>query len=153
VDVWWWALVGIGAALLVALLLLAVLFLWLGRTEDARALAGFVPDCIVLFTRLVRDPRVSLVRKALLVLMLAYLATPIDLIPGSALDDALVAAVVLRTVLRGGGALVEEHWPGPRSSLNVLLRLAGEPRPDGPEPPGPPGERKTAGPSTRGESG
>jgi uncharacterized membrane protein YkvA (DUF1232 family) len=153
VDVLWWALVGIGAALLVALLLLAVLFLWLGRTEDARALAGFVPDCIVLFTRLVRDPRVSLARKVLLVLMVAYLATPIDLIPGSALDDALLAAVVLRMVLRGSGTLVEEHWPGPRSSLNVLLRLAGEPPSNEAQPPGRPGERKTAGPSTRGESG
>jgi uncharacterized membrane protein YkvA (DUF1232 family) len=128
VDVWSWALVGAGAAVVLALVLLAGLFLWLGRGEDARALAGFVPDCLVLVARLIRDPRVSRGRKLLLLVLLAYLATPIDLIPGSALDDALFAALVLRTVLRGSGRLVEEHWPGPRSSLDVLLRLAGEPR-------------------------
>jgi uncharacterized membrane protein YkvA (DUF1232 family) len=64
----------------------------------------------------------------LLLALIGYLATPIDLIPGSAIDDALLAALVLRTVLRGSGPLVEERWPGPRSSLDVLLRLAGEPR-------------------------
>jgi uncharacterized membrane protein YkvA (DUF1232 family) len=128
VDVWSWALVGAGAAVVLGLFVLAGLFLWMGRTEDARALAGFVPDCLVLFARLVRDPRVSWARKVALVALVAYLATPIDLIPGVALDDALFAALVLRTVLRGSGKLVEEHWPGPRSSLDVLLRLAGEPR-------------------------
>jgi uncharacterized membrane protein YkvA (DUF1232 family) len=128
VDVWSWALIGAGAAVVLALFVLAGLFLWMGRTEDARALAGFVPDCLVLFARLVRDPRVSWARKVALVALVAYLATPIDLIPGVALDDALFAALVLRTVLRGSGKLVEEHWPGPRSSLDVLLRLAGEPR-------------------------
>lgn len=38
-----------------------------GRRADARALAGFVPDCVVLFPRLVRDPSVSRPRKLLLV--------------------------------------------------------------------------------------
>lgn len=127
-ELWSWALVGAGAAVVASLFLLAGLFLWLGRTEDARALAGFVPDCLVLFTRLLRDPRVSRPRKALLLALVAYLAIPIDLIPGSALDDALVAALVLRTVLRGSGALLVQHWPGPQSSLDVLLRLAGERR-------------------------
>src|SRR4051812_22232190 len=28
-----------------------------GRREDARALAGFIPDCIVLFRRVLADPR------------------------------------------------------------------------------------------------
>jgi hypothetical protein len=52
------------------------------------------------------------------------------------LDDAIVAVLVLRTIVRSGGReLVREHWPGPPSSLAVLLRLAyGEPR--GTEPTG-----------------
>ncbi len=104
VDVWWWALVGIGAALLVALLLLAVLFLWLGRTEDARALAGLRPR----LPRPLHAPRSRPPRlprpQGCCSSSLAYLATPIDLIPGSALDDALLAALVLRTVLRGSGS-------------------------------------------------
>jgi hypothetical protein len=28
-----------------------------GRRDDARALATFIPDCVVLVTRLARDPR------------------------------------------------------------------------------------------------
>ncbi len=40
------------------------------------------------------------------------------------LDDAIVLALVLRSVLRGGGPeLVREHWRGPERSLAVVLRL------------------------------
>jgi uncharacterized membrane protein YkvA (DUF1232 family) len=55
---------------------------------------------------------------------------PIDLVPDfipvvGQLDDAIVVALVLRTVLRSGGpALLREHWPGPPSSLQVVRRLA-----------------------------
>ncbi|HEX3561374.1 MAG TPA: YkvA family protein, partial [Solirubrobacterales bacterium] len=52
-----------------------------GRREDARALAGFIPDCIVLVSRLARNRRISRPRRALLWLMLGYLALPIDLVP------------------------------------------------------------------------
>ena len=58
---------------------------------------------------------------------------PIDLVPdfipiAGQLDDAIVIAIVLRTVLRSTGKeLLEEHWPGPRASLDVLVRLAGVP--------------------------
>ncbi|HEX8742235.1 MAG TPA: DUF1232 domain-containing protein [Thermoleophilaceae bacterium] len=105
--------------------------LLLGRREDARAWAGFVPDCAVLFKRLLRDGRVPRGRKLLIGGLVAYLAMPFDLVPdfipvAGQLDDAIVVAVVLRTVLRGAGAeLVREHWPGPAASLAVMLRLAG----------------------------
>ena len=36
------------------------------RREDARALAGFIPDCMVLVGRLARDRRVSRPRRAVL---------------------------------------------------------------------------------------
>lgn len=102
-----------------------------GRRSDARALAGFVPDCVVLFRRLLGDPGLSRPRKLLLVALVGYLAMPIDLIPdfipvAGQLDDAILVALALRVVLRGAGpALVREHWPGPAASLNVMLRLAG----------------------------
>ena len=35
-----------------------------GRREDARALAGFIPDCLVLVSRLARDTRISRPRRA-----------------------------------------------------------------------------------------
>jgi uncharacterized membrane protein YkvA (DUF1232 family) len=44
------------------------------------------------------------------------------------LDDAIIVALVLRTVLRAARAeLIREHWPGPEASLAAVLRLAGVP--------------------------
>ena len=122
----------ITAACAIALYLAFVLaLLLLGKREDARAWAGFVPDCVVLFKRLLRDDRVPRGRKLLIGALVGYLALPFDLVPdfipvAGQLDDAIAVAFVLRTVLRGAGAgLVREHWPGPPSSLAVMLRLAG----------------------------
>ena len=101
-----------------------------GRGGDARALARFVPDCVVLFKRLLADQRVDWWRKALLVVAIAYLASPIDLVPdfipvAGQLDDAIVVVLALRLLLHGSGErLLVEHWPGPRRSLQVILRLA-----------------------------
>ena len=94
------------------------------------ALARFVPDCIVLFRRLMADDRLPRRRKALLVLLAGYLALPFDLIPDfipviGLLDDALLVALTLRSIVRHTGAdVVREHWPGPPESLEALLRLA-----------------------------
>jgi uncharacterized membrane protein YkvA (DUF1232 family) len=102
----------------------------LGRGADARALARFVPDCVVLFKRLLSDPRVEWWRKVLLVLVIVYLASPIDLVPdfipvAGQLDDAILVVIALRVLLRGSGPrLLAEHWPGPRQSLLVILRFA-----------------------------
>jgi uncharacterized membrane protein YkvA (DUF1232 family) len=106
-----------------------------GRRSDARALAGFVPDCVVLVRRLLGEERISRPRKLLLFALVGYLAMPFDLVPdfipvAGQLDDAILVAVVLRAVLRGAGpALVREHWPGPIASLNLMLRLAGHSAP------------------------
>ena len=128
-DVWQWLLLAAFGTLI-----LYGLFIWwlliAGRREDARALAGFIPDCLMLFRRLLADERVPRRRKLVLVAMIAYLAMPFDLVPdfipvAGQLDDAILVAVVLRSVLRAGGPnLLREHWPGPPSSLNVMLRLA-----------------------------
>jgi uncharacterized membrane protein YkvA (DUF1232 family) len=104
-----------------------------GRSNDARAVAGFIPDCLVLFRRLLGDSRVPRRRRAIVVALVGYLAIPFDVVPdfipvAGQLDDAVVVALALRAILRGGGAeMVEEHWPGPRSSLSLILRLAGRP--------------------------
>jgi uncharacterized membrane protein YkvA (DUF1232 family) len=69
-------------------------------------------------------------QKTLLLGLAAYLAMPFDLIPdfipvAGQVDDAVLVALVLRSLLRGGGGtLVREHWPGPESSLALVLRLA-----------------------------
>jgi uncharacterized membrane protein YkvA (DUF1232 family) len=102
-----------------------------GRREDARALAGFIPDCLVLVSRLARDVRISRRRRAVLWLVLAYLALPIDLVPDflpgiGQLDDAVLLGMALRVVVRGGGSgMVREAWPGPEASLVIVMRAAG----------------------------
>jgi uncharacterized membrane protein YkvA (DUF1232 family) len=117
------------AAIVYALVVLALIVA--GRRSHAKALARFVPDCAVLFRRLMADRRVSRPRKALLGLLVAYLAMPFDLIPdfipvAGQLDDAILVALTLRAVLRDAGpGLVREHWPGPPESLEAMLRLAG----------------------------
>jgi uncharacterized membrane protein YkvA (DUF1232 family) len=123
-------LISLASCLVLYLAALGVL-LWRGRRAEARAFAGFVPDCVVLFRRLLGDGRVPRRRKLLLLALVAYLALPIDLIPDvipvvGQLDDAILVALVLRTLLRGAGAgLVREHWPGPPASLRIMLRPAG----------------------------
>jgi len=119
------------AVLLALYALLVVALLVAGRRTDARAVAGFVPDCIVLFKRLIADPAISRRRKAVLVLLVAYLAMPFDLIPdfipvAGQLDDAILVGLALRGLVRGAGPeLVRRHWPGPEGSLRVVLRLSG----------------------------
>jgi uncharacterized membrane protein YkvA (DUF1232 family) len=102
-----------------------------GRWQSMRGVAGFIPDCIVLLRRLFGDPRVHRRHKLLLGALIGYLALPIDLVPdfipvAGHVDDAVAVALALRVVLRGSGTeLLREHWPGPESSLAVVLRLAG----------------------------
>ena len=110
---------------------LLVVLMIAGRRGRARDLARFVPDCIVLVTRLLGDPRVPRRHKLLLGAVVAYLALPFDLVPdfipvAGQLDDALVVALALRAVLRRSGSeLVTAHWPGPERSLALVLRFAG----------------------------
>ena len=120
------------AAVAVALYAAIVACLWIaGRREQARAIARFVPDCAVLFRRLLGDERVPRSRKLLVGALVAYLAMPLDLVPdfvpvAGQMDDAILVGLVLRAVLRSGGeGMIREHWPGPQSSLDVVLRLAG----------------------------
>lgn len=117
-----------GAALVGVALAFSAWLRLSGRREQARAVAGFVPDLVRLSWRLCRDRRVPWRHRLLLLGLAAYLAMPLDLVPGSPLEDALLAVVVLRVVLRRNRGLVHEHWPGPAGSLDILLRLVGQPR-------------------------
>ena len=114
----------------------ALLYLFLGRGTQTRALAGFVPDCIVLVGRLLHEPRVPRRHKLLLAATAGYLALPIDLVPDfipviGQLDDAIILAFALRHLLRGNERAIRELWPGPEQSLELLLRLIGRAQPIG----------------------
>jgi uncharacterized membrane protein YkvA (DUF1232 family) len=119
-----WVLYSLAVAIVVYAGVVAAFF-FAGRREDARAIAGLVPDCAVLFSRLLRDPRLPRRDKLLVAALLPYLLSPIDLIPdfipvAGQLDDAVIVALVLRRVVRSRPELVEEHWPGPRRTLDWL---------------------------------
>jgi uncharacterized membrane protein YkvA (DUF1232 family) len=113
----------IGAWLLAILALVAF-----GRRSAARELAALIPNLVILFRGLMRDPRVPRSTKLWLGFAVVWLASPIDLIPefipvAGPLDDAIVAALVLRHVLkRTNRSVVAEHWRGDPATLDLILR-------------------------------
>lgn len=124
-------------ALLIALAIVVGLWVVLigalliaGRGGTARQVATFLPNLILLFRGLWRDPRVPRGSKLLLGFGLVWLASPIDLIPEflpviGPLDDAIVAALILRSVARRvGKPVLAEHWRGDPSTLDTFFRLA-----------------------------
>jgi uncharacterized membrane protein YkvA (DUF1232 family) len=122
-----------------ASLLAGVLVLWLALVAVLAAarpegnilteILRILPDLLRLVTRLARDTTLPRGVRIRLWLLLAYLASPIDLIPdfipalGYA-DDAIIVAVVLRSVIRHAGPdAVTRHWPGTPAGLAALTRL------------------------------
>jgi uncharacterized membrane protein YkvA (DUF1232 family) len=103
----------------------------IGRRTAARRLATLLPNLVGLFHALVRDSRVPRSSKVLLGFAIAWFVWPIDLVPEfipvlGPLDDVVVAALVLRHVLRKAGPdAIEEHWSGDQATLGILLRVAG----------------------------
>lgn len=102
-----------------------------GRRTEAREVAALIPNLLALFRGLSRDRRVARSSKLLLAIAIVWIASPIDLIPefvpiAGPLDDAIVAALVLRRVVRAAGRdVVAEHWRGDARTLDILLRVAG----------------------------
>lgn len=117
-------LVALGAAAAVYMVAIAALYL-AGRRTGAREVATLLPNLLMLFKGLIRDPRVPRGSKVLLVFGAAWVASPIDLIPViGPLDDAVVAALILRHLRRTAGRdVVTEHWRGDPKTLARLLRL------------------------------
>jgi uncharacterized membrane protein YkvA (DUF1232 family) len=130
----WHAAAAIAAGLAVCWLALLVL-LWLSRPSENLLREGvrIIPDVIRLTRRLAVDRSLPRRLRLWLWLLLAYLASPIDLVPdfipviGYA-DDAAAVAIVLRRVLRAAGRdTLARHWPGTPQGLAVVERLAGSP--------------------------
>jgi uncharacterized membrane protein YkvA (DUF1232 family) len=101
-NVWLWPGVALGATFALRLFLV-LLLLGLGRRRDARDVARFIPDCLVLFKRLLQDPRVPRRAKVIVALLIPYLALPFDLIPdfipaAGQLDDAILVAATIAYV-------------------------------------------------------
>ena len=112
--------------------LVGTLFL-LGRRTLARELAGLLPTLIQLFRGLLRDPQVPRPIKAVILLTLVWLASPIDLVPEfvpvvGPLDDLIIAAIALRFALRRTDrSVVERHWRGTPRMLDRLIGTVSSP--------------------------
>jgi uncharacterized membrane protein YkvA (DUF1232 family) len=131
--------VGLFSGIVVALILIItgwlilVAVVWLHR--PARALVGpavrLVPDLIGLVRSLLGDPSTPPSVKLALVGLLAYLLSPIDLIPDflpvvGSIDDLAVSAIVLRWAGRRVGAeQLRSHWSGSPAGFDLLRRLLG----------------------------
>ena len=122
------------AALLV-LYVLIVVMLWVYARRhpeivSMRDALRIVPDVLRLVRRLASDNSMPRGLRIRLLLLLVYLASPIDLIPdfipvlGYA-DDVIIIALVLRSVTRTAGTeALARHWPGSPEGLSLVTRLA-----------------------------
>jgi uncharacterized membrane protein YkvA (DUF1232 family) len=129
----WWSLAAAVGGGLVLLWVALVVALWMVRPDDLRVGAALrlLPDIVRLLRRLAVDPAVPRGARVRLWLLLAYLASPIDIVPdflpviGYA-DDAILVAVVLRSVSRRAGTeALERHWPGSPDGLAAVRALTG----------------------------
>jgi uncharacterized membrane protein YkvA (DUF1232 family) len=136
-----WRTLLIALAVVAAVWLLAVaLLVVFGKRSQARELAAFLPNLVLLFKGLAGDARMPRGSKLLLLVGAVWVASPIDLIPefipvAGPLDDAVVAVLILRHILKKAGRdVVAEHWRGDPAVLERLLRLTGVNRPNRDEP-------------------
>ena len=103
------------------------------KPRAARELVTLVPNLLRLFRGLIKDPRVPRRAKVLLAVGALWLASPIDLLPEflpviGPLDDAIVAALVLRYLAKHAGrSVILEHWQGQPGTIERVLRLFGPP--------------------------
>lgn len=97
--------------------------------RNVRAILLGIPSFGKLLWRLVRDPRVSKLDRALFAGALAYVLTPVDLIPdwlpalGQIDDLVLVALVLSRLLYRVEEEVLLEHWEGAIESFEVMEAL------------------------------
>jgi uncharacterized membrane protein YkvA (DUF1232 family) len=101
-----------------------------GQRSDLRDALLFLPDFTVLIARLLRDTRVPRSEKLVALAGLAYVLSPLDLVPGLLLgpiglvDDLLVASATLsRLVNHVHPDVVRSHWSGRGDALEVIQRI------------------------------
>lgn len=99
--------------------------------SDLRDALLFLPDFTVLISRLLRDSRVPASEKLVALAGLAYVLSPLDLLPGLLLgpigliDDLFVASATLsRLVNHVHPDVVRSHWSGQGDALDAIQRLS-----------------------------
>jgi len=128
----WRTVIGIGVGiLLVWTTLIALLWIFRPRETNLGELIRLVPDLLRLVRNLIGDRAVPLGARVALVVLLAWLISPIDLIPEfipvlGPLDDVVVAVLVLRYVRRRVGLEeLRDRWTGTPEGFALLSRIIG----------------------------
>ncbi|MEM9176378.1 MAG: DUF1232 domain-containing protein [Myxococcota bacterium] len=92
----------------------------------------FLPDLTILLLRLLRDERVPILDKGLAVAGVAYVLSPIDVLPAivlgpiGLLDDLfIVAACLSRLVNHVHPDVVRSHWSGQGDALDAIQSTTG----------------------------
>ena len=122
------ALVALWAALLVVF--------WVLRPKGvtARELVGLIPDILRLLRSLIGDRTAPLDVRIVLIGLLAWILSPIDLIPEfipilGPIDDVVVAIVAMRYVRRRVGTVdLRGRWSGSDAGFAMLLTVIGSDR-------------------------
>ena len=89
-----------------------------------------IPRLVQLLYRLMRDPRVSTTNKVLVGAALAYVFSPLDIIPdfiplAGQVDDLFVVCVVLmRLIADAGDDVIREHWTGSQDLIPWIYEAA-----------------------------
>jgi uncharacterized membrane protein YkvA (DUF1232 family) len=127
--------VGIVVALaLVWVALLVVFWALRPRGVPAGELFGLIPDILRLIRSLIGDRSTPLDVRLALIGLLAWIVSPIDLIPEfipvlGPLDDVVVAIVAMRYVRRRVGTTdLRRRWRGTESGFAMLLTVIGTER-------------------------
>ena len=118
---------------LIALWALIIALLWLFRPRGVglREALAIVPDLLRLIRSLIADGTTPLDVRAVLVAMLIWIVSPIDLIPEfipviGPLDDVAVAVLALRyTRRRLGIERLRSRWTGSSAGFELLVRAIG----------------------------
>jgi len=123
-------IIGIAVGLLVLWIALLVLFFLLRpRDVPLRELLAVVPDVLRLLGSLIRDESVPADVRLVVVGLVAWIVSPIDLIPEfipvlGPLDDVVVAVVAMRYVRRRVGITdLEARWQGTPDGFTLLVRV------------------------------
>ncbi|HUR16813.1 MAG TPA: DUF1232 domain-containing protein [Candidatus Limnocylindrales bacterium] len=122
--------IGLGVVLL-WVVLLALFWLLRPRGVSARELVGTIPAVLRLVRSLIGDRTVPLDVRGVLIGLLLWIISPIDLIPEfipvlGPLDDVVVAIVAMRYVRRRlGSEELRRRWTGTPEAFAIVARVIG----------------------------
>jgi uncharacterized membrane protein YkvA (DUF1232 family) len=117
----------------IALWIALLVVFWFLRPKgaSARDIAAVVPDLLRLLRSLISDGSVPADVRAVLIGLIAWIVSPVDLIPEfipglGPLDDIIVAIVAMRYVRRRLGVeALHARWVGSEEGFALLIRVIG----------------------------